>query len=86
MLTKAAGNFDTPETVKNVPFLVFCALAEGRITERRAGILCYLVQTLVHPHRAIALKKKDRKGLAADNLHPRPAATGFWRSWTMRAT
>jgi hypothetical protein len=41
---------------------------KGRITERRAGILGYLAQTTRCSHGAIALKNKDRQGLAADNL------------------
>ena len=57
-LKTAARNFDTPETVKDVLFLVFCALAEEKISERRAGILCYLAQTILHSHRAIAHQKK----------------------------
>jgi hypothetical protein len=87
-LKKTAGRFDTPETVKDVLFLVFCALAEGRITERRAGILCYLAQTVLHSHRAIALKKqldnKPRQRVFIDNLPGPEWETEFVRQQALR--
>jgi len=57
ILRQAAGKLETPEDVTNVLFAVYCALAKGHISERRASNLCYLAQTALQAHRDIAQRK-----------------------------
>jgi len=47
------GKFETPEEVNRVLYVLFFAMAKGDITERRAGILTYIAQTILHSHRAM---------------------------------
>jgi len=51
-LEEMGGKFETPEEVTGVLRELFFALAKGTITERRAGILTYIAQTILHSHRA----------------------------------
>jgi hypothetical protein len=60
-LEKYADSFHTPQGVSDVMFVLFFALVEGRITERRAGILTYMLQTILHAQRAIERKEEDEK-------------------------
>ena len=52
-LAEAAGNLDSPADVTKVLRCMFLALASGHITERRAGILCYIFQTILQANRAV---------------------------------
>ena len=61
-LEEFADSFHTPEGISDVMFLLFFALLEGRITERKAGILTYMLQTALHAQRAIERKKKLEVG------------------------
>jgi hypothetical protein len=73
-LQKAAHNFDSPERVKDVLFMIFRALLEGHITERKASILCYLAQTILHSHRAMTLQRKLDAEAAAQRAAAEQAA------------
>ena len=57
-LEKCADSFHTPEGVSDVMFVLFFALVEGRITERKAGILTYMLQATLHAQRAIERKER----------------------------
>jgi len=69
---KACKNFDTPEGVTNVLHSIFFALADGEISERRAGVLTYILQTILNSQRSnLQLQKlvagAERQGLSLDN-------------------
>ena len=66
-LAAVAQNFDSPADVKNVLLKIFHALAADLITERRAGILCYITHTILQAQRAAAYCQKlaDEKAAAA---------------------
>jgi hypothetical protein len=64
-LQRMARNFDTPEGVTNVLYTIFFALVEGRISERKAGLLTYITQTILHSHRATAFLHKLEAEAAA---------------------
>jgi hypothetical protein len=61
-----ARNFDSPQDVRNVLCKIFHALVFDLITERRAGILCYMAHTILHSQRAQAQFQKlaDQKAAA----------------------
>lgn len=73
-LEKMAGNFDTPEGVNHVMYVLFFALVQGKISERKAGILTYMAQTILHSHRAIAMKQK---------LEPPKLAPPYRLTWNL---
>ena len=52
-LEEMGGKFETPEEVNRVLHVLFFALAKGTVSERRAGILTYIAQTILHSHRAV---------------------------------
>ena len=57
-LAEAAGNLDSPADVTKVLRRMFLALVSGHITERRAGILCYISQTILQANRAVPAHQK----------------------------
>ena len=76
--------FMTPDHVTNVLHSIFFALADGDISERRAGMLTYILQTILNSQRAnLQLQKlvatSERQGLDVDNpfdSNAEPAARG----------
>ena len=60
-LEKYADSFHTPQGVGDVMFVLFFALVEGQISERKAGILTYMLQTTLHAQRAIERKEELEK-------------------------
>lgn len=65
-------NFQTPAAMNSILYTIFFALAEGRITERRAGVMCYIIQTVLHTQRAITLQRKNEEKAAAERLAKEP--------------
>ena len=57
-MDKAADDFKTPEGVNRVLSAIFFALMGRRITDRRAGILTYIAQTILHAQRAMARQQE----------------------------
>jgi len=51
LLEKMAENFDTPEGVTNVLHSIFFWCAYGYISERKAGVLTYVAQTILNSQR-----------------------------------
>jgi hypothetical protein len=51
LLEKMAQNFDTPEGVSNVLYTIFFWAANGYISERKAGVLTYVAQTILNSQR-----------------------------------
>ena len=70
-LAEKGAALDTAKQVQSSLSVIFYALAEGKITERRARILCYLLQTVLHAQRLIPAQEK----LAAE----RSGANDIWR-------
>jgi hypothetical protein len=64
-LAEAAGDFSSAGPVNHVMGKVFHALAADRISTRKAGVLCYIAQTILHSARAMALQKKLDAEVAA---------------------
>ena len=69
---RVCHNFMTPDHVTNVLHSIFFALADGEISERRAGMLTYILQTILNSQRAnLQLQKlvatSERQGLDVDN-------------------
>jgi outer membrane biosynthesis protein TonB len=52
LIEKSADNFRTPEDITNVLYTLFFATLHGTISERRAGVLAYLAQTILNTQRA----------------------------------
>jgi len=72
LLHTRADNFDTPGAVTNTLHSIFFALADNQISERRAGVLTYILQTILNSQRAnLQLQKlvatSEREGLSVDN-------------------
>lgn len=63
-LEEMGGKFETPEEVNRVLYVLFFALAKGTITERRAGILTYIAQTILHSHRAMQYRQQMEQKLS----------------------
>ena len=61
-----AENFNTPEGVTHVLYTIFFALVDGHISERKAGILTYITQTILHSHRLSAYLDKVKEELEKD--------------------
>ncbi len=57
-LSQAAASLGTPEDVSRVLAKIFLALAEDRLSTRKAAVLGYLGQMLLRSHREIAFHKK----------------------------
>ena len=57
-LAEAAGDFSSPKNVKLVMAKIFHALVQRRLSPKEAGVLCYIAQTILHSHRAIAYQQK----------------------------
>ncbi len=57
-LSQAAGTLGTPEDVNRVLAKIFLALAEDRLSTRKAAVLGYIGQMLLRSHREIAFHKK----------------------------
>jgi len=57
-LSQAAGSLRAPEDVNRVLAKIFLALAEDRLSTRKAAVLGYLGQMLLRSHREIAFHKK----------------------------
>ena len=57
-LSRAAGSLEAPEDVNRVLAKIFLALAEDRLSTRKAAVLGYLGQMLLRSHREIAFHKK----------------------------
>jgi len=57
-LSHAAGSLGAPEDVHRVLAKIFLALAEDRLSTRKAAVLGYLGQMLLRSHREIAFHKK----------------------------
>jgi hypothetical protein len=66
--------------VNHVLHTIFFALANGTISERKAGILTYIAQTILHTHRAM-----QQHALAEGKLHPRPIIVDIPSAVTRRA-
>lgn len=68
-LAAVAHNFDSPGDVRNVLLRIFHGLAFDLITERRAGILCYITHTILQAQRAEAYCQKlaNEKAAAAQS-------------------
>lgn len=67
-----AQNFDTPEGVNNVLYTIFFWLALGYISERKAGVLTYVAQTILNSQRTNLqlqklINKFNRNGLCIDD-------------------
>jgi len=71
-LERMAGNFDTPENVTNVLYTIFFSLVDGTISERKAGLLTYIAQTILHSHRAMQLFAKTERQLEEQERFHRP--------------
>ncbi len=72
LLEKMAHNFDTPEGVNDVLYAIFFWLADGYISERKAGVLTYIAQTVLNSQRTnLQLQKllaeSERCGLRLEN-------------------
>lgn len=57
-LSQAAGALSAPEDVNRVLAKIFLALAEDRLSTRKAAVLGYIGQMLLRSHREIAFHKK----------------------------
>jgi hypothetical protein len=57
-LSQAADSLGAPEDVNRVLAKIFLALAEDRLSTRKAAVLGYLGQMLLRSHREIAFHKK----------------------------
>jgi len=57
-LSQAAGSLSAPEDVNRVLAKIFLALAEDRLSTRKAAVLGYIGQMLLRSHREIAFHKK----------------------------
>jgi hypothetical protein len=57
-LAEKGGTLDTPKNVKDSLSVIFYSLAEGKMTERRAGIFCYILQSVLHAQRLISEQEK----------------------------
>ena len=57
-LSQAAGSLATPEDVNRVLAKIFLALAEDRLSTRKAAVLGYIGQMLLRSHHEIAFHKK----------------------------
>jgi hypothetical protein len=65
-------DFRSAKPLTSILYTIFFALAEGRITERRAAVMCGIVQTALRTHRAIAAEEKAAKVAAAERLAAEP--------------
>jgi hypothetical protein len=65
-------NFQSAEPLTSILYTIFFALAEGRITERRAAVMCGIVQTVLRTQHAIAAEEKAAKAAAAERLAAEP--------------
>ena len=57
-LSQAAGSLAAPEDVNRVLAKIFLALAEDRLSTRKAAVLGYIGQMLLRSHREMAFHKK----------------------------
>jgi hypothetical protein len=72
-LAEAAGDFTKPENVNRVLAKIFHALAAGRLTTKKAGVLSYIAQTILHSQREIAVQKKlEEETRRRDNPYTGP--------------
>jgi len=71
-LHRMAQNFDKPDGVTNVLFTIFFALVEDRISARKAGLLTYISQTILHSQRATTFFRKWEREEEADERWNRP--------------
>ena len=60
-LAEKGAALDTAKNVRDSLCVIFYSLVEGKITEQRAGILCYILQTVLHAQRKIA-ESQERDG------------------------
>jgi len=65
-LSRAAGTLAAPEDVNRVLAKIFLALAEDRLSTRKAAVLGYIGQMLLRSHREIAFHKKLANDEAAE--------------------
>lgn len=63
----AAADFSSPQDVKNVMAMVFCAMLERRLSPKEAGVLCYIAQTILHCQRLGAYLDKAKEVQAKDS-------------------
>jgi outer membrane biosynthesis protein TonB len=66
VMAKNAENLETPEGVSNVLYTIFFATLDGDISERRAGVLTYLAQTILNTQRAVTEHDKRKRQQATE--------------------
>lgn len=81
-LLEAAQNFNTPEGVNSALYTIFFALVEGYLTERKAGILTYVAQTILNSHRATAQLQRMAAEAEAKRLPMWPTYPSSSQSWS----
>ena len=80
-LIQAAGSLASPEEVNHVLAKIFLALADDRLTTRKASVLSYIGQMLLRSHREIAFHKKLAEEAAAREAEEEDAYAGS--SWNI---
>jgi hypothetical protein len=68
-LAEKGGSLDTAQNVKDSLSILFYCLVEGKITERRAGILCYILQSVLHAQRLISKRQNPYMRNGQYDLH-----------------
>jgi hypothetical protein len=68
-LAEKGGSLDTAQNVKDSLSILFYCLVEGKITERRAGILCYILQSVLHAQRLMSKRENPYMRNGQYDLH-----------------
>lgn len=77
-IASIAAKFDTPSGVNHVLCAIFQALMTDAISMRKAGILTYIAQTILHSHRAMAQWEKRQEEIAEQEKNERGPGKLTW--------
>lgn len=72
LMEEDVPSFQSAKPLANILYIIFFALAEGRISERRAAVMCGIIHTVLRTHRAVAAEQKAAKAAAAERLAAEP--------------